>query len=64
MTWLLDLTVELQVSLSHTFDSALFKKACQNDFLNFKQIKNVYAKYYQCPFKDDKWKIKGRRIFA
>ena len=46
MTWLIDLTVELQVSLSHTFDSALFKKACQNDFLNFKQIKNAYAKYY------------------
>ena len=39
MKWLIDLTAELQVSLLHACDSVVFKKACQNDFLNFKQIK-------------------------
>ena len=45
MAYLINLTAELQVSLTHAFgDSALFKKACQNNSLTFKQIKNVYTK--------------------
>ena len=64
MTQLIDLTVELQDFLSHTFDSALFKKAYQNDFMTFKQIKNVCIMKYRCPFKNDKCQIKGRGIFV